>query len=119
MDTIVEVKKPSAVRKRRIYTEAQRLQNLQEAFRPGASVAAVARRRGVNDNMVYTWRKQRAERLMPMLPVKVMADGPKSPVRSPSADARIEIRTAAGHHIKIGTDADAHMVQLILSALRT
>lgn len=120
MDTIVDSKKPAGRRKRRTYTEAQRLQILEEAARPGASVASVARRHGINDNVVFTWRKQRQGQTPRMLPVTLMAETAikDSTLRPPVPDSRIEIRTVAGHLIKIGAGADTLMVQTILAVLR-
>jgi transposase len=118
VDTIVEAKKPADRRRRRTYTQAQKLQILEEAAQPGASVSAVARRHGINDNILYIWRKQRLGKLSPMLPVTVMTERATPSARSSGADTRIEIRTAAGHHIKLGADADAQMVQVVLAALR-
>ena len=126
MDTIIDSKKPAGTRKRRTYTEAQRLQILEEAARPGASVASVARRHGINDNVVFTWRKQRHGSPPRMLPVTVTQDsaGKNSQslaihsIRQPSTGSCIEIRTASGHVVQIGAGADAQMVQIILATLR-
>lgn len=126
MDTIIDSKEPAGTRKRRTYTEAQRLQILEEAAQPGVSVASVARRHGINDNVVFTWRKQRQGSRSRMLPVTVTAEAavpdsgthPIKSIRRPVVDSRIEIRTAGGHVIKIGAAAEAQMVQLVLATLR-
>ena len=75
MDTIIQgVGGVSATARRRSYSEAQRREILEEAARPGVSVAAVARRHGINDNLIYTWRKQRRDGGGVMLPVTVTPD---------------------------------------------
>jgi transposase len=43
---------------RRQYPLEMKRQVVEETFAPGASVAGVARRHGVNDNLVFEWRKQ-------------------------------------------------------------
>ena len=75
MDTFIHgVGGVSATVRRRSYSEAQRREILEEAARPGVSVAAVARRHGINDNIIYTWRKQRRDGGGVMLPVTVTPD---------------------------------------------
>lgn len=117
---IVDPKRPAEQRKRRTYTEEQRLEILKEASLPGVSVAAVARQFGINDNMIYTWRKQRSESLPRMLPVSV-STAAIAPIQASGAitcgDVPIEIRTANGHVISIGAGADTRMVQTVLAAV--
>lgn len=116
---IVESKKAVvAAPKRRTYTEAQRRQILEEAAQPGVSVSAVARRHGINDNIIYTWRKQRRGAAAVMLPVTVAGRTPAPAVCSCASDARIEIRTIQGHVIKVGAGVDVQIVQAILTALK-
>lgn len=43
-------------RKRRSYSKAFKRRVVAETLEPGASVAAVARRHGLNANMVFLWR---------------------------------------------------------------
>lgn len=121
MDTIIQgVGGVSATARRRSYSDAQRREILEEAARPGVSVAAVARRHGINDNLIYTWRKQRREAGGVMLPVTVTPDpGALALAARPAvSDARIEIRTKQGHVIQLGADADVRVVQAILMALK-
>ncbi len=42
---------------RRIRTLEEKLAILREAAKPGASLAAVARKHGVNANLVFGWRR--------------------------------------------------------------
>jgi transposase len=63
---------------RRIRTLAEKLSILEEVDRPGASVAAVARRHGMNANLLFAWRRLRNKGLLeaqrhapPLLPVKI------------------------------------------------
>ena len=45
------------VSKRRYRSKQERREVVEETLRPGASVAVVARRHGVNANQVFQWRK--------------------------------------------------------------
>src|ERR1044071_10094976 len=45
------------VSKRRHRSKQERRQVVEETWRPGASVAVIARRHGVNANQVFHWRK--------------------------------------------------------------
>jgi len=126
VDTIIQgIGGMSAKARRRSYSEAQRREILEEAARPGVSVAAVARRHGINDNLIYTWRKERREARGVMLPVTVTPYSvPPDPgalalaARPAASDAQIEIRTKQGHVIQLGADVDVRMVQAILAALK-
>ena len=54
---IGEVDRRKVVR-RRLRTLEQKLRVVAEASVPGASVAEVARRHGLNANLVFSWRRQ-------------------------------------------------------------
>jgi transposase len=44
-------------RSRRSWSREEKRRIVDETFRPGASVAEVARRHGLNDNLIFNWRK--------------------------------------------------------------
>ena len=44
-------------RSRRVWSAEEKQRIVDEAVVPGASVADIARRHGVNANLVFTWRK--------------------------------------------------------------
>ncbi len=65
---------------RRMRTLEEKLAIVEQATRPGASVAAVAREHGVNANLVFGWlrlhrrgllQSQRRGKAAPLLPVKI------------------------------------------------
>ena len=63
MDTIADVGRRKAKhgggeRRRRTWSAGQRQRIIAESFAPGASVAEVARRYGLNANMLFTWRRR-------------------------------------------------------------
>lgn len=47
----------TGVRRRRDWTDQDRLEILREAFSPGACVADVARRHDVSRGLIYLWRR--------------------------------------------------------------
>ena len=47
----------SVRRRRRRWSAAEKMRMLEESQEPGASVSLVARRRGVNPNRLFTWRR--------------------------------------------------------------
>ena len=51
----------SGPERRRRWSEAERIQILTEAFRPGACVARVARQHDVSTALIYTWRRKQVK----------------------------------------------------------
>jgi transposase len=47
--------------RRRHWTTDQKLQAIEESFRPGETVSSVARRHGVAPNLLYRWRRLMTE----------------------------------------------------------
>lgn len=48
----------SGARRRQFRSVEQKRQMVQETLAPGASVAIIARRHGVNANQLFSWRRQ-------------------------------------------------------------
>src|SRR5271154_3706339 len=69
-------------RRRRTWSADQKQRIIAESFAPGASVAEVARRYGVNSNMLFTWRRrERADvndvgKTVNIVPVRVVEATP-------------------------------------------
>ena len=92
-------------RKRRSYLEAFKRRVVAETLEPGASVAAVARRHGLNANMVFLWRGD--PRFGPgrdattFLPVEIKpAEAPATTEAISACGAgEIEIALASGHRL--------------------
>jgi len=102
---------------------------LAESLAPGASVANVAQRYGVNANLLFTWRRQLAAKspaesgkLMELAPVTVVAERTAPEVRDGDGDAarsagRMEIVLAGGERIIVGADVDAAALARVVKAL--
>lgn len=95
----------SVVQRRRRWTTEQKLALVEEAMRPGSSVAGVADRHGMSRSLLFEWRRQVREGTMPgvvrmdrevpptLVPVRVVEDAPR---RQPSASVRPERPTRSG-----------------------
>jgi len=102
---------------------------LTESFAPGASVANVAQRYGVNANLLFTWRRQRAAmapaegvKALELAPVTVVAERAAPEARDGDGDAarsagRMEIVLACGERIIVGADVDAAALARVVRAL--
>jgi transposase len=113
-------------RRRRLWSADEKQTMLAESFAPGASVAKVAQRYGVNANLLFTWRRQRAAQApadsvksLEFAPVTVMAE---SEARSCDSDTvrpagRMEIMLASGERIVVGADVDAAALARVVKAL--
>ncbi len=72
----------SVVQRRRRWTTEQKLALVEEAMRPGSSVAGVADRHGMSRSVLFEWRRQAREGTMPGL-VRMESEVPPTlvPVR--------------------------------------
>jgi transposase len=121
---------------RHFRTVEEKIQIVTESRMPGASVAEVARRHGVNANQVFTWRLQqeqgvlgRRKRGRPaavrLLPVQVGRETRESPTEAstappatPVSEGRIEITLADGIRIAISGAVAAEQLRQVLAVLR-
>ena len=99
-----------------------------ESFASGASVSEVAQRYGVNANLLFTWRRQKARSAarggaepFELLPVRV-SDEKRVPAAPVEASARVlvgrmEIVLAAGERILVGADVDTAALARVVKAL--
>jgi transposase len=122
---------------RRYRTVEEKIQIVTESRMPGASVAEVARRHGVNANQVFTWRLQqeqgvlgRRKRGRPaavhLLPVQVRNEAQEPPAQvstaarraAPGSEGRIEITLADGVRIAISGAVSAEQLHQVMAVLR-
>lgn len=135
-------------RRRRLAEEPRRrcspefkLQVVQETFELGTSVAAVARRHGMNANVIFRWRKLFREgrlsreagqkKLLPpadFIPVQVIPDAPALPARQPPQPeagrpprrgrrGMMEITLRCGVVIRVGADVDDEALSRVVAAV--
>jgi transposase len=121
---------------RHFRTVEEKVQIVTESRMPGASVAEVARRHGVNANQVFTWRLQQEQGVLgrrkrgrpaavKLLPVQVHDDARKPPAEprtaTPAAvpaEGRIEITLADGVRIAISGAVAAEQLHQVLAVVR-
>ena len=115
------------VRRRR--TLEQKLQVVAEASVPGASVAEVARRHGINANLVFGWRRQHElgvleqhTRQVKLLPVQVRESGAareeSREIARSSEEGRIEIILAKDIRVAIIGAVAVERIEQVLTILR-
>lgn len=113
-------------RRRRTWSADQKQQIILESFAPGASVAEVARRYGLNSNLLFTWRRREQAaggasdvgEPVNIVPVRVVTDAtPAAPAATPGSAGRMEIVLVSGERIIVGADVDAMAVARIIKAL--
>jgi len=122
---------------RRIRTLAEKLSILRELGEPGASVALVARRHGLNANLLFAWRRLHQKGLLeqqrhapPLLPVRITAptitptqrataaskSAQQRPARQTAADA-IELVLPGEIRLRLSGDAQRQVLERILAWL--
>src|SRR3712207_4377663 len=99
----------------------------QQTRAPGISVAQVARRHGLNANLIFKWLKEpRFAAAATMvdepvfLPVAVREDrAPAAPMASPAGgtQGRVEIVLATGHRVSVAGPFDGEAVARLLLVL--
>lgn len=95
------------VQRRRRWTTEQKLALVEEAMRPGSSVAGVADRHGMSRSLLFEWRRQAREGTMPglvrmepeasptLVPVRVVEDRPPRPQSPASSRPERPARSSA------------------------
>ena len=118
----------NGARRRRFWSSDEKRRMVSESFTPGASVSEVAQRYGVNANLLFTWRRQKARSAarggaepFELLPVRV-SDEKRVPAAPVEASARVlvgrmEIVLAAGERILVGADVDTAALARVVKAL--
>lgn len=104
---------------RRWYTNAFKSDIVEQCLRPGASLAGVAVRNGLNPNLVRRWVKcvqEQSRKLAPLLPV-VLPVTACDPASGDALRTGIEVRIGDAV-IRIGTGVPSTQVEALIRALR-
>jgi transposase len=112
-------------RQRRFWSTDDKRCMIAESLKPGASVAMVAQRYGVNANLLFTWRRQGAAAAnggagpVKLVPVTVAAaEAPSAAsVAAPEPIGRMEIVLSGGERIIVGVDVDATALARVVRTL--
>jgi transposase len=117
---------------RRRWPEETKRRIVEETFKPGASVANVARRHELNANVVFAWRRMyRAEQLgrtasevdAELVPVKVIAPDPggkrirEQPQATVSHTESIEVLLAGGTQVRFSGALAREALREIIAAV--
>ena len=112
-------------RRRRVRSEDEKRRIVGETFEPGASVSAVARRHGLNTNLLFTWRREMgsgvsalAEDSMAFVPAVISAaPTTASAPSSPSAAGQMEIVFAGGERVIVDRTVDGVALARVIKVL--
>ena len=107
--------------KRQHYSLELKKQILSEASAPGVSVASVARRHGLNANLIFNWRRRFGGDLTPVFAPVVMSpavsDLPDPAAVAGASSSRMEVICHGGRRIVLGPDFDAGVLGRLLSVV--
>ena len=127
----------SVVQRRRRWTVEQKLALVEEASRPGASVAGVAGRHGMSPSLIFDWRRQLREGTMPgivgtavsaptLVPVRVVNEAltPRRPSRNscarperPAKPATMELVLPNGRLLRVSETIRPEVLGRLAAAL--
>ena len=108
---------------RRIWSEAEKRQIMDEASAPGANISAVARRHGVAQSLLYRWRKATVGPLKPpapaFVPVALPPPDHSSSARKPTLPptSPTEIQLTSGRVVRVSATVDAAALKRIIDLL--
>ena len=112
-------------RRRRSYSDDEKQRLVAESFEPGASVSGIAQRRGMNANLLFTWRRQMrlaptAEPAMELIPVEIVSAAESSPATATPPERRgvIEIALVGGARVQVDANVNEAALKRVLSALK-
>lgn len=107
----------SGPERRRRWTEAERLQILSDAFRPGACVARVARQHDVSTALIYTWRRKQIKQDEAITFAEAVVED-DDVARQVHERALIIVDLAPGRRVQIFSGASPAVAAAALRALR-
>jgi transposase len=112
-------------RRRRVRSEDEKRRLVGETFEPGASVSAVARRHGLNTNLLFTWRREMgrgvsalADDSVTFVPAVISSAAAEASVpSSPSAAGQMEIVFAGGERVIVDRTVDGAALARVVKVL--
>ena len=111
--------------RRRHRTVAEKRRIVEEALQPGASNAEVARRHGLNANLLFNWRRQyeggqlatRTRRVTGrrLVPIKLLEAKSSS---TPVSRTALRVEFPSGIQLHVSDGADAAVLERVIGLLR-
>ena len=123
MDTIVSQWQSKPRRQRRNRSDEEKLRIVAETRAAGVSVSSVARRHGMNANLLFTWlrdpRFNGALEAPKLLAVDIAPEAPAGGApREPSPSrGRIEIELPSGARVRCDADVEAGALERVIAVL--
>jgi transposase len=110
---------------RRHRTVEEKIRIVEEALQPGASNAEVARRHGLNANLVFNWRRQHERGLLAkrtrrgrgqrLVPIKLLEAKPPS---EPVSTTALRVEFPSGIQLHVDGGADVALLERVIGLLR-
>jgi len=129
----MQVEVLTGVERRRRWSYEEKVRLVEETLSPGVTVSEVARRHGVAQSLLFTWRRQAREGRLGgpeaaphLVPVRIAVTEAASPpvnrVPTPMARPRrpaglIEIELGGGRRVRVGRDVDGEALRRVLDVL--
>ena len=126
----VREERRSGVRRRHFRSVEQKRQMVQETLAPGASVAIIARRHGVNANQLFSWRRQYRRGVLELVNAPASEESALVPIAVSQINApqeqegtvtnecqntgRIDIEFCGGRRVTVWGQADLETLGAIL-----
>jgi transposase len=108
--------------RRRRWTLAEKLRIVEESLQGDRQASATARRHDISPSLLFSWRKAfregccRGEEAIGFATAMIVPDEAPAVGRT-AAGGRMEIVTAAGQRIIVGTDVDAQALARVVAVL--
>ncbi len=103
-------------RTRRRWSDDFKRRVVTEASQRGVSVAAIARRYDLNNNLLFNWKRRFGVDLA-FLPVEVLPEPATARVKPADLDSKIEIQLSNGHRLSVSGAFDPDAVARLLRGL--
>ena len=113
----------TGVRRRRDWSDEEKLRFVAQTYEPGVSVSEVARRNDLSPGLLFTWKRMaegrapRAAEPLALLPVHI-AEPPPAPRGRPPRAARMEIGLPGGIKLKVDAGVDPEALAAVVAVLQ-